>query len=199
MRVRHNSRMKNFNTQRCSCATLGVFHHTEEGTPRMHLAFPHLLGTVPSYRALLTLLAGGRVHRQLWVSPHGLAWQPTNSTQFPGLKLAPKVQLLCSINAPVLARPTSPTAHRGQHVFQGAAHLQALSGSAFNSGPFPPKQAPHMKSTYQGKKKKKKRCLAPPLSNRIYTAQRTRTWLWESSEAFPKLTRQGWMYWGLSD
>lgn len=47
MRVRHNSRMKNFNTQRCSCATLGVFHHTEEGTPRMHLAFPHLLGTCP--------------------------------------------------------------------------------------------------------------------------------------------------------
>lgn len=65
MRVRHNSRMKNFNTQRCSCARLGVFHYTEEGTPRMHLAFPHLLGTVPSYRALLTLLAGGRVHRQL--------------------------------------------------------------------------------------------------------------------------------------
>lgn len=44
-----------------------------------------------------------------------------------------------------------------QRMPQGTAQLHALSGSAFNFGPFPPKQAPHMKSTYQGKKEKKEK------------------------------------------
>lgn len=72
------------------CQVGCVFYYTKEGSPRMRLAFPHLLGTIPSYRVLLTLLAGGRVHRQLRVSPHGLAGQPTSSAHFPGLKLALK-------------------------------------------------------------------------------------------------------------